>query len=290
MNILNILKNLFSSSGANGESKTAMIIMRIIIIILICVGIFFIVRNSILKNDLNNEKLKSSIYKQNWKAYEDSTKMKAKIMQRYAIKIQDLNIENNKLNNRINVLQTKYTLFFDSVKVLNEYAQTHNFGDSIIVEFKGKRGKISYQGHTTYFVLKDTATYSLFLKQDSIKIVNNLFIDSSTGIIYSEIFADSILIDRAETKVDSALYAKLFLSNNKVQLALDFWDRLSFALETNQIWNIKEQKANITGEVGIQYKFPSNISIKVNRDFINSWWITGVKYEISPGYIFNSIF
>jgi len=290
--IFDIIKKLFGfgvGSVVPTKTKIKRIIIAILAIVVVGAVVFISIKISRLSNELNEQKIKAAYYLQNFSAYKDSSNMKADTIQVYAIKIVDLQSdnfylkrENKKLKNQIVIMSTQYEIVFDSLKVLNQTAQTHNYGDSIVVVFEGKKGRVSYKGQTTYFVLPDSGTYSIGLWQDPIKIVNSIKIDSSTNVIYSEIYADGVLIDNASTQVDSSIYAKLFLSQDMAKMSLDFWDRISFVLESNQRYiDLKESKINVSGEIGLQYRFPSNLSIRLSKDIINNQWITNIKYDFS---------
>lgn len=265
-----------------------------VIIALLIFGLYYLFAYNNKKKQLQEANLKAQMYLQNLQAYKDSSNMKSEIIQQFAIKVSNLNSENEKLKNRILLLKSNFTLLSDSIKILNELANSHNFGDSIIVEFEGKKGKISYKGKTTYFVVDDKSSYSLSISQDPIKITSILFYDDSTKIIYNKIYADSVLIDDAKTEIDKSFFDKFNTPQEQINFAQSFFDKLLITVEANAKFKKFEEfqylKSLLELKAGIKYRFENGIIIGAEKEFTNNIWIGKIGYENSIKNLFNLIF
>jgi len=230
---------------------------------------------------------------QNAAAYRDSMEMKARELQDVNVFVYNLQTENSKLKKENIYMKSKFVLVLDSLKILNQYAQTHNYGDSIVVEFEGRQGKITYEGQTTYFVLSDTGTYSLTVARDPIKVELYIYLNETDNLIYSKIYADSTLIDDVYTVVDSALYKKLKMPTtiDIVTPDIGFFNSLSIYGEYIQPFEFTEDifiKPELN--VGLNYDFKNGIGLKGGRNFLYNQWFIGIRYSLTPGSIVGLIF
>jgi hypothetical protein len=264
-------------------------IVSIIIIVLLLGGLAYLIHSTI---KTQNEVIEARRQLQNAEAYKDSSEMKDSILQNYAVFVRNLQNENTKLNKQIIYMKSNFTLLLDSVKVLNQLAQSFNYGDSIIVKFEGKQGRLTYKGQTTYFTVQDSSTYSLLIDQGKIVIASYVYLDESNNLIYSRIYADSVLIADAHTEVDSALYNKL----NKTSLLtintpeLNFFSKIAIYGEYIQPLNFTSETVKPSLNLGIKYVFDNNIEINGGRNFIHNIWYVGTRYSITPFSVANFIF
>lgn len=266
------------------NTKTSLIV---IIVLLLAAAVFaYLYYTGTIK--LAEAKIEKDRQYQNAEAYKDSMEMKARELQDNATFVYNLQTENSKIKKEVAYFKSKFTLMLDSVKVLNQGTSSHNYGDSIIVFFEGKQGRVSYKGQTIYFTVLDTGTYSINIWQDPIKIESYVYLNEEDNLIYNRIYADSVLIDDAYTVVDSALYKKLKMPTT-VKLGGDwsFWNSISlygeykFAFDPSS----SENKSNI--DLGLDYRFENGLGLKVGKTLTNGFWFVGVKYSLTPGSIFS---
>jgi len=262
-------------------------IVSIIIIVLLLGGLAYLIHSTI---KTQNEVIEARRQLQNAEAYKDSSEMKDSILQNYAVFVRNLQNDNAKLNSQVVYMKSNFTLLLDSVKVLNQLAQSFNYGDSIVVKFEGKQGRVTYKGQTTYFTLNDSSTYSLAIDQGKIRI--DSYVYEKDNIIYTQIYADSVLISDAHTEVDSALYNKL----NKTSLLtintpeLNFFSKIAIYGEYIQPLNFTSETVKPSLNLGIKYVFDNNIEINGGRNFIHNIWYVGTRYSITPFSVANFIF
>jgi len=239
-------------------------------------------------------KIETERQTQNAQAYKDSMEMKARELQDNATFVYNLQNENAKLKKEIVYVKSKFVLLLDSIEVLNQGAISYNYGDSIIVKFEGRKGRITYKGQTTYFTLKDTGTYSIKINQDPIKIESYVYLNETDNLIYNRIYADSVLIDDAYTVVDSALYKKLKMPTTITieKPEFGFFDNLELYGEFIQPFALTSETA-IKSELnaGVVYHFDdSGISLSGGRKFIQNEWFIGTRYSLTPKSIWGFIF
>jgi len=229
---------------------------------------------------------------QNTEAYKDSLEMKARELQDIKVFVNDLQDENTQLNKEVAYIKSKFVLLLDSVEVLNRGTTSYNYGDSIVVSFEGKEGKISYKGKTIYFTVADTGMYSIKIWQDPLEISSYIYLNEEDGLIYHKIYADSVLIDDAYTVVDSALYKKLKMPTFiKIGDDLGFFSRLSIYGEIIQPFNsddVNWAKPNLN--LGIQYNFKNGLGLQGGRDLMYEKWYIGARYSLTLTSIWSFIF
>jgi len=266
-------------------SKTSLVI--IIILLVGSAAFAYLYYNATIREA--EAKIEAERLVQNAQAYKDSMDMKARELQDNATFVYNLQDENTKIKREIAYFKSKFTLLLDSIEVLNQGAISYNYGDSIVVVFEGKKGRVAYKGHTTYFTILDTGTYSIKISQDPIKIESYVYLNEEDNLIYSRIFADSVLIDDAYTTVDSALYKKLKMPTT-VQIGDDWGFFNHFAIYGEYIQPFEpsnEETYKPELNVGISYDFKNGLGLKGGRNFIWNQWFVGIKYSLTPGSIFS---
>jgi len=250
------------------------------------------------KKELAKSKVDAQINLQNFEAYKDSATMMARTLQEYYVAVKDLKEENKKLKDQNIYFRTQFRVLLDSIEVLNKPAvidPTNTDSTRIVITFEGKEGRIQYKGQVIYFKLTKEATHSLKINQDAIKIESIILLDTKTNLIKNKIYADGILIDDAYTEVDSTLYAKLNTPSEVVDMAMNFWDTISFIVEANQEIIYKKDteqwEQNRTGlSIGLGYNLSRNFSFEVKKDLLNNIWEGNVRYNITPYRLWKLIF
>ena len=114
-----------------------------------------------LNNEIRNRENTIAVQKQNSAALAGYISMQADSLQDYAISVKNLTTDSDKLDKKYVLLRNRYYILLDSVKVLNEDAEVDTSGNTIIVKFEGREGKVTYKGKTTYFKLTAEGTYSI---------------------------------------------------------------------------------------------------------------------------------
>ena len=250
------------------------------------------------KKELAKKQLEAKINLQNFEAYKDSAMMMARTLQEYAVAVKDLREENKKLKDQNIYFKTQFRILLDSIDILNKPAvvdTSNTDSNKIVITFEGKEGRIHYKGQVIYFKLTKEATHSLKITQDAIKIESIILLDTKTNLIKNKIYADGVLIDDAYTQVDSTLYAKLNSPSEVVDMAMNFWDTISFIVEANQeiIYNKDKSQweQNRTGfSVGLGYNLSRNLSLEVKKDLLNNIWQGNIRYNLTPYRLWKMIF
>jgi hypothetical protein len=218
--------------------------------------------------------------------------MQADSLQDYAISVKNLKTENDNLEHKYSLLKSRYYILIDSIKVLNQYALVDTTGETIIVSFEGREGKVSYKGHTTYFKLTGDGTYSIEIGVDPSKVESEVYYDKDNNLIRNKIYVDGALIDSARTDIDSTLY--LLIKNNELETPDEpgFFDNLHFLLGTsvnvvrdNAIY--KPEKFSLS--LGAEYQF-NKYRIFGKFDIINQEINAGIQYHPSVKDIWKAIF
>jgi len=228
---------------------------------------------------------------QNEAALQDYITMQADSLQDYAINVKNLTTENDNLEYKYILLKNKYKIVIDSLKHHGDgYVDTT--GNTIIVRFEGREGKVSYNGHTTYFKLTAEGTYSIEIGIDPLKVESEIYLDKENNLIRQKIYIDGALIDSARTDIDSTLY--LLIKNNSLekQEEEDFFDRLHILTEVsteiqqeNGVYLPKEFNLPI----GLEYQF-NKFRIFGKFDLINQDINVGVQYHPSVKDLWKAIF
>ena len=233
-------------------------IFVVITFILIVVSVFLYIQNNKLQNTIEEKEEEINTIRQNEQALKDETVQKDSIIQHYAVRVEDLMKSTIDKENKYRLLLSKYVILLDSVKVLNQTAETDTSDNKIVVTFQGKQGKISYRGQTTYFVLENRSTYSIDINVDKTVITSKITYDIKDKIIRNTVFADSVLITDAETVMDSTVFQLIRSLEKCEQVEEGFIDRLQLIVELNQTL---AREASIFGfskfdlNVGAQYNF-----------------------------------
>jgi len=274
-----------------GKTKVILTLSLIIVLLLSAAYLGWSYYNAEIK--AAEAKIEAERQLQNAQAYKDSLEMKERELQDNAAFVYDLQNENTQLKKEVAYVKSKFVLLLDSIEVLNQGAVSYNYGDSIIVKFEGKKGRVTYKGQTTYFTLKDTGTYSIKINQDPIKIESYVYLNETDNLIYNRIYADSVLIDDAYTVVDSALYNKLKMPTtiNIETPQLGFFDNLEFYGEYIQPFALTpETEVKSELNVGVTYHFDIGIGLTGGRKFVQNEWFAGVRYSLTPKSLWGLIF
>lgn len=220
---------------------------------------------------------------QNKEALQDQLEMKADSLQDYAIFVEDLNTENDILEDKYTLIKSKYNILFDSIKVLNEYAEVDTSGNTIVIRFNGKVGTITYKGNTTYFKATGEGKHSIEIAMDPMSVEVEIYLDKESNLIRTNVRVDGNLIADANTVMDSTLY--LLIRNNELDRPgeLGFFDRLHFLLGANM--NIVKGDAIYVPEkfslaLGMGYQF-NKFRIFGKYDVINQEINVGIQYHPS---------
>lgn len=229
---------------------------------------------------------------QNENALHDYITMQADSLQDYAIFVTNLTTENDNLEHKYILIKSKYSILIDSIKVLNAHADVDTSGNTIVVSFEGREGKVTYKGHTTYFKLTAEGTYTIQIGVDPLKVESEVYLDKETNLIRNRIYIDGALIDGAKTDIDSTLY--LLIRNNELDRPSEpgFFDRLHFLTEVdgqagreNQIYVPNK----LSLRIGTEYQF-DKFRIFGKYDLLNQDINVGVQYHPSVADIWRAIF
>jgi hypothetical protein len=233
-----------------------------------------------------------AVQRQNSAALAGYISMQADSLQDYAISVTDLTTENDNLDKKYVLLRNRYYILLDSVKVLNESALVDTSGNTIVVSFEGREGKVTYKGKTTYFKLTAEGTYSIQIGIEPSEVSSEVYLDKESNLIRNKIYIDGALIDSARTDIDSTLY--LLIRNNELDRPdeLGFFDNLHFLLGTSL--NIVREDAiyvpkKFSLSVGTEYQF-NKYRIFGRFDMINQEINVGIQYHPSVKDIWKAIF
>jgi len=189
-------------------------------------------------------------------------------------------------------LKNKYTILIDSVKILNANANVDTSGNTIVINFEGKQGKVSYKGHTTYFKLTGKGTYTINIGVDPSKINSVVYFDKSDSLIKNRIYADGSLISDASTTIDSSLY--ILYRNNNIEQPNEqgFFDRLHLTVDAHQVLR-KDALVFVPYQfslnLGTEYQF-NKYRVYGSFDIINSEVRAGITYHPSIADLWKAIF
>lgn len=261
-------------------------------VVLLVVVIIMYIKINTLNSTIEENNLTIGQLTQNNQALFDKNKMQADSLQLYALFVTDLQKIYKNKTSEYNILASKYKIAIDSIKILNKPAQTQLDSNSIIVVFKGKEGKISYKGKTTYFKLTGNSTYTIDISVDTTEILSRIFADEN-NIIKNEVYADGNLIIDAETKIDSSIYRLIYKSTHETDESMGIFDRIKAVLELNQriIYDGKIYKADeFNAKVGVKYLFNKNIELYGNKNILNKGYDVGIQFTPSIKDLTNLIF
>ena len=232
------------------------------------------------------------VQKQNQAALTDFISMQADSLQDFAIFVSNLQTENTKKEKQYNILKSKYVILIDSINILNKHADVDTSGNTIVVKFEGREGKVSYKGKTTYFKLTGEGTYNISIGVDSSKIESIIYLDVENNLIKNRIYIDGALITGAKTEMDSSAYLLLQKEELNCPDEAGFFDRLHLLFDVNQtvkrngvIWEADKFSMG----AGVEYQFNS-FRIFGKYDYINSEINAGVQYHPSIKDIWKAIF
>jgi len=273
------------------EYRLKSIVILSVVLVLFFSGVvwYLFYLNNIIKQKENEILIKN----QNEAALNDYIKMQADSIQNFSIFVSDLQKENEKKDKQYNILKSKYAILIDSIKILNKPANNvDTSGNTIVVEFEGKEGKISYKGKTVYFKLTGDANYSISIGVDTSYVESLIYLDIENNLIKNRIYIDGALITNAKTEIDSSVY--ILLQNNKIdnKTTDGFFDRLRLLFDVNQrlkfnnnIW----QTDKFSMSAGLEYQF-NLFRIYSKYDYINSEINVGLQYHPSLRDIWKFIF
>lgn len=266
------------------------IVIIVLIIAFVICGLIWRISN--LNSTIKEKEDAILILNQNEQSLKDEINMKADSIQDFAIRVFDLQNLNKDSEKKYTILKSKYKILIDSIQVLNRPATVDTSGNTIIITFNGRKGKIWYNGSTTYFKIKANSTYSINVGADPIEIRSELYFDDSSKIIRNKIYADSVLIDSAKTVIDSTIYLLIQGSTQQPICELDFFDRLGMILELNQSI-LKEDNIYKTDKVqlniGVEYGFDL-FTIYGRKDLLNPYAEFGLTFNPSLKQVWKAIF
>ena len=272
------------------EIKLKYVAITSALVIFIIAGLIWY--TSHLNNIIQQKEDTIKVQKQNEVALNNQIKMKADSLQDFAVFVLNLQKDNTNSKKEYQILKSKYAILIDSIKVLNKPASVDTNGATIIVSFKGKKGKVSYDGNTTYFKLTNKGTHTINIAVDTFRITSQVYLDKENNLIKNRVYVDSALITAAKTEVDSSIY--LLIQNNKLKCpdAPGFFDRLHLLFDAQQ--SIKKEnliyKPNqLYMAVGAEYQF-DDFRIFTKYDYINSEIDAGIAYHPSIVQVWNLIF
>jgi hypothetical protein len=270
--------------------KLKYIVIALLIDIFIIAGLIWYVteHNSVIKDREN----KILVLKQNEQALNDELSMKVSVIQDFAIRVENLQKENDDIKKQYRILISNYQILWDSIKVLNAPANVDTTGNKIVITFEGKEGKIWYNGSTTYFKLTGKGVYSINVGSDPTTIVSEIYWDKENNIIRNKIYADSVLIDSAKTKIDEQIYLLIQGSTQEPICELGFFDRLRATMELNQSIHREDliyTPAKTKLSFGAEYQF-NTFRINAQYDVLNNEFDAGIKIHPSIKDIWKLIF
>jgi len=261
-----------------------------VILMLLLIAMYFKISN--LNGKITERNIAIELLLQNERALLDDIDMKADSLQNYAIYVEDLQSKIIKMNNEYNILSSEYKIAIDSINVLNEPTIVDTSGNTIIITFQGKEGKVSYKGNTTYFKLTGEGVHSIDIGIDSTIITTRIYRDSS-NILRSSVYADGNLITHAKTTIDSTVYTLLNAATHDTDHEMTTFTRLKALFELNQliinkdgIWNADRFDFN----VGLQYQLNDNLEIYGKKQLLNNGYEIGTKYTPTIKSLFDFIF
>jgi len=267
-------------------------ILAILDTILVVAVIVMYIKINTLQSTIHENNLTIGQLTQNNRALSDKNKMQADSLQQYAIFITNLQKLYKNKTDEYNILASKYKIAIDSIKVLNKPAETQIDSNSIIVTFKGKEGKISYDGKTTYFKLTGKSIYSIDIGVDTTVITSRIF-SNKDNIIENEVYADGNLIVGAETYIDSSIYRLIYNSTHESNESTSIFSKIKAVLELNQkiIYDGTIYKADeFNAKIGIKYLFNKNLEMYGNKNILNTGYDVGIRFTPSIVDLTNLIF
>lgn len=229
---------------------------------------------------------------QNENALHDYITMQADSLQDYAIFVKNLTTENDNLENKYILIKSRYNILIDSIKVLNAHANVDTSGNTIVVSFEGREGKVTYKGHTTYFKLTAEGTYTIQIGVDPLKVESEVYLDKESNLIRNKIYIDGALIDSATTVIDSSLY--ILIRNNELDRPSEpgFFDRLHLLTEIDGQAHRENQiyiPNKLSLRIGTEYQF-NKFRVFGKYDILNQDINVGVQYHPSVSDIWKAIF
>jgi hypothetical protein len=272
------------------QIKFKYILIIIAIILFFSSGVIWYISH--LNDIIKDKESTIIIQRQNAAALKDFISMQADSLQDFAVFVTDLQKNNTNIKNQYTLLKSKYIILIDSIKVLNAHADVDTTGNTIVVKFKGRQGKVSYEGHTTYFKLSGKGTYSIIIGVDSSNVESQIYLDIKDNLIKNRIYIDGALIKNAKTEIDSSLALRIQNSELRCPEEPGFFDRLHLLFDINQ--SIKRDGVIYTPDkfsmgVGAEFQFDT-FRIFGKYDYINSEINAGIQYQPSLKQIWRNIF
>lgn len=209
--------------------STKILLGLVVALIAIGIGLYIHIEN--LTEELKKATNIVQVQEQNIEALKDQNKMKADSIQNYALMVGNLQTDKSRLEHKYLVLNNKYTLLLDSVSIVDDTTDSIVEDSIITVRFEGEKKKINYNGKTEYNLLSNVGTYSLDIIIPDITIRSEIYLDS-LKFIRQRVFADGVLIDNAETEIDSQVMLLIRNSELITQPEENFWDRIGVFGET----------------------------------------------------------
>ncbi len=266
----------------------------LIIICAIFIFIFggFIWYTSYLNNVIKGQTTEIAKQKQNQVALQNQISMQKDSIQNFAIFVKDLQKEKKTLKNEYTLLHSKYVVLLDSIYVLNKPTQVDTNDSTIVVSFAGKKGKVSYKGHTTYFKITGKGTYTITIGVDSSTVNSDVYLDVKDGLIKNRIYIDGALITNAKTEIDSSLYTLIQQKGLNCQSEPGFFDKLHLLFDANQ--SIKKngliyEPYKFSMDAGAEYEF-GTYRIYTKYDYLNTEIKVGIQYHPSITDLWKAIF
>lgn len=209
--------------------STKILLGLVVALVAIGIGLYIHIEN--LTNELKKATNTVQVQEQNIEALKDQNKMKADSIQNYALMVGNLQTEQSVLEHKYLILNNKYTLLLGSVSVIDDTTDSIIEDSIVTVSFEGKKEKINYKGKTEYNLFSNVGTYSLDIYVPDITIKSEIYLDS-LRFIRQRIFADGVLIDNAQTEIDSQVMLLIKNSELITQPEENFWDRVGIFGET----------------------------------------------------------
>lgn len=275
-------------------NKIYLVLTIVILLLLLSFGIYFYIENTNLKEQLLEKNKKITVLSQNVSALEYQSETKDSIIKDYSIFVTNLKNTIDEKNNKYNVLYSKYKILLDSVNVVNKPTNSDSSNGIIKVYFAGNKGKIHYNGETVYFTTTDSSVYSINIVQDKITIETKLYYDKNTKLFKNYVYADSLLITDAISKIDSTVFLLLSELENCNKLEeKGIFEKINVFLEINQeiIKDNSIYKADqFSLRAGFNYTFNNNTQIYCSKEILNNGYNIGIRFSKNIKELFNILF
>lgn len=261
--------------------STKILLGIIVILVLICS--YFAWTNSSLKDRLYDSQQVVKMLEQDKTALEDRAKAKDSSIQDLALKVEDLNKNNSKLEKDKNWFAAKYYSLLDSFNVnggtVTIYIDT--LKGSYTFEFDSTATPISYAGKVTWYRKNNTAFHDMSITIDTLKFKSKIWWDDSSKTVRQDLQAitPGVKIGGFDPQIDSTLYLKLM---KKGEIPVDqviINESPLFSLYAGLSYKINGDQKDFYQNIGIDIKPIKNIGISISRDIRLPNWNFSVKWS-----------